>query len=47
MRSMVVSSKPELSPLLSFSPVLVDAGPGEELEAEDEEAAERIASREG
>jgi hypothetical protein len=44
---MVVSSMPELSPLLSFSPAIADAGPGEELEVEDEEEAKRTASREG
>jgi hypothetical protein len=47
MHSRVVSSMPELSQLLSFSPALDDAGPGEGLEEEDEEKAERIASREG
>jgi hypothetical protein len=33
---MVVSSMPELLPLLSFLPVLADAGLGEGLEEEDE-----------
>jgi hypothetical protein len=44
---MVVSSMPELSPLLLFAPALAEAGLGEGLEAEDEEEVERTAFREG
>jgi hypothetical protein len=47
MRSTVVSSTPELSPLLSFSPALADAGRGEGLKEEDDEEAARTTFREG